>query len=404
MRTSLFAILLLVATIAVEAQSKFPGYIITNKKDTLRGDIAFKNKVRGLFSEVSVSSDAGKKSFTVSDWVVVVSEQNDKFIPASFTTDRSPAEKSIKEVGFLKADRLGEVSLAHYQDENRKMHFYLIDKAGVASELAVHIVERSGTQQRIPLYKGVLKSFFSECTELFDKIDKAEFTTESVIKIFDQCYACRYGTKSAYEDKSKKLTGQFGVLLGVAYTRINIENQHLGTFHEYEYDFDNAITLMPGIFFNLKLPFESLQLYNEIAYKRLRSKSPEGYYLDYYTASGTYDNTYLRHSFLFKISLSRKPVKPVLTLGIVNAFSISDKNRLHLVRTFGPTVTKSDENLFESSSSYDLGLTAGFGLTSKKFGFDLRIERSNGPSQMFNIKSRLYSASATLLYSVGKTF
>jgi len=198
---SVAVFLLLILTLEFYAQEKYkPGYVVTNKNDTLSGFIDLRSDIdNGKFCVWRDSKDNVSKIFTPLDILEYGIEDYNYYIVKLVSLNGN--NKKI----FLEKLFIGCVKLYYFQNDIQEL--YYLEKDSVLYELSNvtdTIVDENGTQliRESNQYRKVLRYLFKDSPEIANKITYTKYKQNSLIYLVKE-YHKNICNKDDYLDYSK---------------------------------------------------------------------------------------------------------------------------------------------------------------------------------------------------------
>ncbi len=164
------------------SQKYTQGYILTNSGDTLKGELLVQNEVSASKNcIVRFQGEEEKKMYLPFEIIEYKYNDGSLFVSKEIFID------SVKAKVFLRALFKGAAELYYYPSNKKSKDVYYIEKNGEILELVNNEkdIYINGVLQKKYDYKyiGTLKHMFNDATEIYNDIDKTNFSTSSLVDI-----------------------------------------------------------------------------------------------------------------------------------------------------------------------------------------------------------------------------
>ena len=360
------------------------GYVIKKNGDTLKGSIAYIEKLRTPTAVVyRQEKGAPKQRFLpseISEFVVHMPLQDLYF--KSFSADIDISEYDVTRIDNIAAAKLvnhrffaqllveGPRSLYTYKDTIVGRKHYLIEyPEGILTDLISkrYYLDESRTMiASNDEYKKQLEKFFAPCPLIsFKQLNDLQYNSTSLTDIAKEYNKCNdRGTGAGYEYKREKTKATFGVLFGPTRTSMR---SHYPDFRGFTFPVDNSFT--GAVFVNLVLPHSERRwsIYNELIYTRCNTTGNA-----YYPYSGPMqmeiNNSFIKLVNVLRYQYPRYGIKPFIQLGISNGVAVSSSAKTHDILSSGarPEAVRSEQSL-----------VTGIGISYRKFEAEIRSDRAS---------------------------
>lgn len=390
--------------LAICQENFLPGYIIKLNGDTLHGYIDYQNwdinpnKISfksTLSNEKSDYTPIDIKEFRVNN--EIYESANIKFETSSNNTNdlsRSPKFAFENDHTFLQALIKGEKSLYLYKNkDNAKEQFYI--KEDSLFELLMYrkylnVLSNNIVTSENKKYIGQLAVYFQNCPTIYSKIEKTEYKSNSLEKLFDLYYNCIQSNR-LFQKKKEILPIETGLFIGASLTSVNFASNILPYLVKANYSQPANLTL--GLSVNITLPRTKrrLSIYNELMYSSYKTN---GTYDDYsnnvrhniYNTTIGYSYIKMNNMFRYKFPINKTYI--YLNAGFSNGVGFSEKNNLKEESVLFSSSTIEEGKAIEDSKKYEIGYLVGLGaIFSNKYSLELRLEQGNGMSADQNLNS-----------------
>jgi hypothetical protein len=409
---------LLFSSLNVTAQKNFiDGYIITLKKDTLKGQVDYREWNLNP-SSIHFTDAKGKKSiFSPNDIAGFFIPPRDRYISSHVSLDITSfqtkdlmnyqAQKSIKDTAlFLMTLVKGKASLYYFKDLNNREHFYVSKEGNSPVELLLKKnytrASEGSTQDRqyittVELFKGQLIILFSDCPDLREKIDRSEYSTSSLRSIVVG-YNQSLHSPSEFVKKEEPIKIKFGLLVGPTLTKVSFSG---GSDDNIDIDvgpvdlkgvkMTDCYSFLAGVSLHIIFPRERAKwsLVNELIYKPYSNSANTLTYsrafdwsLEKYERTFNFKMEYLKLYTMLRYQYPKWKISPFADLGISNGYAIRSVNSETTVfqdLEWGKTSTTTQEAI-PSPKLYEFGIVCGIGASVWKISGELRYEWAQGMS------------------------
>ena len=403
---------LLVPSINVSAQKNFiDGYIITLKKDTLKGKIDYRewnlNPTLIRFTDA-----AGKINiFRPDDIAGFFIPPKDHYISSHVSLDLSSFQtidlmehqepKLVRDTAlFLMTLVKGEASLYYFNDRNNREHYY-VSKAGAhLVELLLkktYITTSEGITQgqnyiaTTELFKGQLIVLFTDCPGLKERINTSSYSTASIRSIVIRYNECIHSPVE-FVKKEEPIKIKFGLLAGPTLTQVTfsggsfiITNSDVGPAYLRGVKMTDCYSFIAGVSLYIIFPRERAQwsLVNELVYNSYsNSGSTSGitWYFVNYEGTFSFKVAHIKLNTMLRYQYPKWKVRPFADLGISNGYAIQADNTEILVNKFSGTVWNCSGKAIPGPRLYEFGIIGGIGINWWKVSGELRYDWAQGIS------------------------
>ena len=387
-----FLVLVIVSMFQFSYGQKYePGYIILLSNDTVRDDI-FLQKRNGSLIKVKIKN---KETLNPSD-LRGTGTSGVQYVSKIVMVDMSPKKDVIKDTVFLEVLSTGKMSLLYFADEYDKIHLFIQKEDNSIEELGLKFMDQGDGfhYQQLSTYKDVLKKNFPGCASLFPAIDETPYERNKLQALFIRLYECTYGQEPKRSAKKEKTYADFGVTAGLSQNQISFENDPNSILTSMKFSSSQAPTggIYADIYFSR---ISNLIFRNELLYSSYSTSSPvivvNPLVQNYLSASASLKASYLRYNILMKKNFSRGSMSPFINIGMSASLLLSHDGNSETTSTLNGTTTTSNASFFSDKdvSPYELGFVAGIGLNIKRFGLEVRYERSSGLRPHYYITASL---------------
>jgi hypothetical protein len=396
-------------SVPLSAQKNFVrGFIITLKKDTLKGNIDYREWGLNPAMIHFTDEEGNKHTFTPDDIAGFFIPPKDHYTSIHVSLDLSSFQlkdlmefkepRSVKDTAlFLMTIVKGKASLYYLKDRNEREHFYVSKDNEPLVELLLkkkYIMNSVGSTQEsnyvstLELFKGQLIVLFNDCPEMKALIDRSAYSIPGMRSIVVRYNQCRNSTME-FVKKEEKIKVKFGILAGPSLTKITFkggENDLSGV------KMPDCYSFLAGVSIHLIFPRERAQwsLVNELVYKPYSSSattSESPWSTLKYDRTFSFKIGYIKLFTLVRYQYPNWKVRPFADFGISNNYKIKMNNTETVVKTFGGTVTTSTEPPINDPKLYELGILGGVGVSFWKVSGELRYEWTQGMSPYTTMSS-----------------
>lgn len=320
----LLVLLGLMVALSAYSQTDFrPGYYITHDFDTIHGEIDYRRDQRNMKEcvfrankeAVSVSIGPDKISsyrfqqgkYYISIWLKINSEKTQVF--AEFLVN-------------------GIVNLFYYRDLNGD-HYFLQKEDGemfeLEDEFQTFVVDGQVYTRDTKRHIGILKSAFSDCSEIQSDLDKAILSHKSLITLTSDYhgYVCDDQQCLIYEKELPSVKLGIAPVLGYGISSIQFQAYDLIE----NLDFESSSAPILGIQLNLNSPRFNEKLYLQFdmgivknyfyAYSETETEENVNY-VDVHM-----ENMYMNFSLAFKYKFLKGNVRPTIAGGALASYMLS---------------------------------------------------------------------------------
>jgi hypothetical protein len=384
------------------AQKNFiEGYIITLKKDTLKGTIDYREWNLNPTSINFIDASGKKNTFTPDDILGFFIPPKDYYISSHVSLDLSSFQTKdivesqkpvmIKDTAlFLLTLVKGKASLYYIKDRNDREHFY-VSKDG--SHLVELLLKKSyvitsensavphGYVATVELFKGQLIVLFSDCPTLKESINNSNYSTASLRSLVISYDECQY-SKIEFVKKEEKTKVKFGVLVGPTLTKISFSG---GDFDLTGAKMTDCYSFLAGVSFHLIFPREQAQwsMVNELVYKPYSnsgSTSVTNWAGAKFDRTFSFNMAYIKLYTMVRYQYPKWKIHPFADFGMSNGYAVKSTNIETQVETFGGTVTTTTDKAFKNPKLYEFGILGGIGISWWNISGEFSYEWAQGMS------------------------
>ena len=398
-----FIAILFCSNETIAQQNFIEGYIITLKKDTVKGTIDYREWTLNPTS-IHFKDNTGKMSILKPDDISAFDIlSKDHYISSHVSLDLSSFEikdlmehkapKIVKDTSlFLVTLVKGKASLYYLKDQNDREHFYVSKDGNSLIELILKKSYKSTSEDRtephgyistVKLYKGQLIVLFDDCPSIKTKIDNLDYSITSIQTLIIDYNKCQHSTID-FEKKVELIKCKFGLLAGPTLTKISFRG---GSDDLTDVKMSDCYSFLAGVSFHVIFPRERSQwiLVNEIIYKPYKNSASTmstSMFGDQYNKSFSFNMGYLKLYNLLRYQYPEWKIKPFIDFGMSNGYAIQSSHSKTVVQTAFGTGTKriTTGPAIADARLYEFGLAGGIGASIWKINGEIRYEWAQGMS------------------------
>ncbi len=344
------------------SQSDFrDGYIITNKNDTVVGQIDYKGNRSNAKRCLFIKSGESEMRTYLPDEIKAYRYTDSKYY-VSKKVNTTDGEKHL----FLEFLINGIANIYYYR-EGTNEHYFLEKEEGNLVPLIKEQkeIEVGNTKyvKEVKRYVGTLKYEFKDAPGVINKTDNVKLDHQSLIRIAKDYNdeVCKNGKCIIYEKKVPKVSLSVGPFAGMNF--MNMATKIYGDI-EYVKDFNSVTNPSFGLFLKVSLPslnerlfFQYETFYDSKTFKASNVKSSStNYHNDLEVTFKSINNT-----FVMRYEFPRGKIRPVFQGGVFINYSVkTDFKSTRYVQIGSGTSNQgtSTDNQFENSN---FGMVAGIG-------------------------------------------
>jgi hypothetical protein len=392
-------------------QNYLPGYAITQKGDTLRGLINYRNRNINP-TEISFKKDAASSIQILTMHDIIEFHVSDEFYKRAIVESEISSDNlnnldlnrklTIRtDTAFLQTLVLGSKSLYYYKNSSDKDQFYINENGkNVLLLYKRYKFEQDGQNtyfKEVNTYKGQLTLYMQDNPLINAKLKNLRYSKDQLVDLFDYYYKST-STQPVSRKKTEHPIFEYGVTAGQTITNINfigdatVTNDAVGGYL-INTRYNKSPNLTTGLYLEIIFPQynKKWSMYNELAYTTYKFngtlKAPilEPTSFIYNTTIGC-SNLSMTNLIRFKYPLG--PVFFYLNGGLAFNLVIKEINNLNKTYENGDQVlTIFNGPAIEYTKNYNIGPVWGFGVKYQRYSIDFRYETSNGTSNYSSAKS-----------------
>ena len=375
-------------TLAATAQENFQnGYIVLHQKDTVRGQIDYREWVASPRQITFLDAPAGSKATYQPGEISAFFVSGDLY--RSFRIHVSPYINGALDIdgedssapaydttGFLRLITGGKVSLYFYRDKT-DIPYYFIQRQNDAPEQLVirtSIVDRDGHRnfQQEDLYKYQLGRYLRDCPGIADVSRSINYTEKSLRKLVFAYNNCGKDTTEQKEAAGHKQSVFFMPVAGIMHAKVSVKGQ----LYEAQMSWPSYTGPIGGVGMLVVLPRGREQysfLFNAL-YNHFESRGSAvnlGYGLN---VRSTFDLEQAQLDVQFRYRYPEGKVRPFVNFGIGELTELSNKST-ETVNVQPSTAIFGDASYMHKTQTVLLG---GAGVQAGRFSVEARIEGTDG--------------------------
>jgi len=395
-----FLFILFSCQTAYSQQNYLSGYIIRLNGDTIYGYIDYRNwktnPVQISFENLLDSNEIIYTPFDIKEFGVA----DEKYKSATVETEVSQIIESKLDENqelnleyekvFLQTMFEGSKNLYYYRNRIDKDQFYVfVDSTYFLLKYKKYLGEINGLNVVLENknYIAALTYYLDNCSEINKLLQATKYNKASMEKLF-LLYFDNSESQISFYKKTEKIIVQFGVLAGLAITKIEFKSQYNDIVYA---NFKNNYNYSAGLYINLVIPrnLKRWSIYNELV---LHQTNYYGEYNNYiYLTKYNIKLLYLKISNFARFNYQIGNMKIFINAGLSNGFSLNTINEKKEISHLTSEIK--EYSALEYLRTHEQSLAFGTGCFYNRFSFEIRFERGNGISDyrsMSSFTKRLY--------------
>jgi opacity protein-like surface antigen len=337
------------------------GYVVTNTDE----------KIEGLIDNRSNTSNCVSCYFKKDSLAKVIEYLPNQIKAYRFYESKYYVSKYVKlnskvDTVFLECLLSGKVILWRYSSVNEMRYF--IEKDSILIEVenndVNYVYSRDGIKytksntdrtqyvRKSKKYLGVLKSAFSDCPEMFSKVDKMDFNQKSLIKISKTYHekVCKDEPCIIYEKPLSKRKYNFGIEYNYIFPTLNYYSTEQKVLFSSTPDSRFSI----GVFGATNIDYDHRFMFQVNVKYLFQSYSDSGSLRNLYPASYKYEFTSVLSDITVKYRLKLTKFKPYFWGGLTIGYILNDQYNINTKMHLYITDANKEKSLF--------GIKAGMGV------------------------------------------
>jgi hypothetical protein len=387
---------------AVAQKNYQDGYIVLSNRDTVRGQVDFREWVSNP-SKISFRDKTGETiSYTPSD-IGSFSVQEEiyrsftlRFYPFSLDAvvvasegwNATPYDSTV----FLRLLTGGKLNLYRYEDQRSLVYFFAQTPGAVPQELRIrnHAEERDGRQvvAMDMLYRDQLTGLLADCGTVARRAGQAAYSETALRKLV---FAYNNCGKDTIEQRSA-VAGTTGMavsfipMLGYLHSSVRIS----GELDEASMSWPAYSTFATGLGMQILVPRarEQFSLFTDLLYAHFSSTGGTLTANNFTTENSVIDFDQLKLGIQFRYRYPEGRVRPFLNVGFSNTMIISDKSYRNTHISYDSSNIRAPIfGVPGGMKRYQVGIIGGGGITAGRWSVEARFERLPGISDFQSIGS-----------------
>jgi hypothetical protein len=384
------------------------GYVVLRSKDTIRGQIDFRDWNANPYQITFQEARTAKKTSFKADELTAFFVSGETY--RSYTVTIYPYSLDVEmlsndfkdtpydSVAFLRLLLPGKLSLYSYADRQEGHYFFVQRPDERPEQLRIRssVVDNNGLKalDRVNVYIDQLRSLVYDCPGLSGKTSGLPYTESAIRKLLFSYDHCGKDTVESVAHGGESAV-RFEPLVGFIHTSFHVTGDVDAA--KMSWPADNSISIGIGAHISLPRSRQQFSFLIDALYNRLYSKSSAYMPNGFTTEMGYIDLQLLQNDVLFRYQYPAGKVRPFAEAGIANIFVIKDKSYMGDQETGETTITRSSLfSLFTGSNgvpSYIFGLTGGAGVQIGRFSIEARIRYASGLSEAEDVSAPITSVS-----------
>lgn len=392
---SILVLFLFLCLQVVNGQENFkPGYVVSLKNDTTRGEIDYQGWDRSP-KTINFRNDQGRLLTYSPRQLAAFEVAGEKYLSKEVAVETSPRLtdeltfdpkiKTITDSVFVRVLFAGSKCLYHYKHHNGNDQFYTANDQKLDLLIYKRYIKEVNNDDfatENKTFVGQLILYLNDCPSIQSEINKVEYNVISMLDLFESYYNKCVEKPAQYVQKAERVKQKVGFVVGATLTSVKFE----GSYFDYltKIDFPASVNATGGLYYNVSIPrsLNRWSFQNELI---LTGYSISGdYSWQGLTEKGhIYTDLSLWYATLNNLIRYTFPVGKMelfLNGGISNGFAFREVNQLtKSVERFGYTWVTTDEAI-KGIRKIEFGFTAGAGASYGRFSAECRYVKGNGVS------------------------
>jgi hypothetical protein len=396
-RKALIVVLLLTTQrLCVFAQKNFiAGFVVTRNKDTLRGQIDFRdwdrNPGRIVFHE---GENGTAMEYSAPDLAAFCAGDHryESYTVHVFPYSNNPEELSSEQglsapydtTIFLRVLTTGKVTLWEDRADAHTSYYFVSGKGGNPEQLRVitriSTVDGLTKYDQVAQYRNQLRFLLQDCEKTAGRIDRTEYQAGSLEKLIFAYNNCGRDTVEKRPNRGKILLFP---IVGFTSSTLRFKGNDLAAYEHYK--------ASPGLFAGAGALFivprnrEKLSFLADLGWQHLHSVSDP--ITDIYsTNTGYIDYSLVKLDILFRYRYPAGGIRPFVEGGISNGLALGLNCYQRSIDRMG-NFTYTEPMLGGSLRKHQEGWLLGAGIGGKRWTFEGRFESSSGISELTDVES-----------------
>ncbi|MCW3117648.1 MAG: hypothetical protein JWM28_1730 [Chitinophagaceae bacterium] len=379
-------------------------YVVNINQDTIRGEIDYRYWEKTPRRIEFKKENSENKIFYKPDEITAFHVANQNYVSAIVSLekssqrinelDNSPDFIFSKDTVFLEALVTGNKPLYYLKDFNEKESFFIKGESGyelLRYKEYLKTVDGISMLVKNEGYKNSLKVYLQECAGLYRKIERMSYTLKNMQNLFRDYYTCQ-GVNPGYQKEIGKNKSEFGVLAGLAVTKLTFSSSASSVNEIANTNFPQSTAFAAGLFYNIYLhrDLKKLSINAELIYSSYKTDGvyeahPNDNYSNKTTTSFAF--SYIKFNGLVRYTFPVSAAFIYINAGMSNGLIISEKNEQKQITTVYTTETIKNGPALRDTRNYEQGYIIGLGTKYNHYSLEARFEKGNGMSSYSNLKS-----------------
>ena len=397
MKPALKACLLIVVAFlsltAIAQENYKDAYIVHSNRDTVRGQIDFRDWIVNPPRISFLNLKTGKpesllpedlSSFSVNGEIYrsfKVHINPFSLDPVVITGDNWNGDAYDSTV-FLRLIVGGKLNLYYYKDRRDLTYFFVQGQGGMPEQLGIRnqLVEKDGQRMvvRDEFYRRQLAALLADCGKTTERLGSLAYTESALRKLIFSYNNCGKDTAEQHvHEDSHHRSVSFSPLLGYFHSTFRLK----GAMNAARMSWPSYSGITGGMGMQVLLPRQRGQfaLVTDLLFSHFSSRSSNYFVNNFYSETGVLDYNMLKWDIQFRYLYPTGGVRPFLNFGFSNSMIINNKSYQNEHNTF----LSEDEHdppfgISGAMNSYQIGFIGGAGVLAGRLSVEARFERTSG--------------------------
>lgn len=386
----LLVLLLVIEAPAVFAQRNFiDGYVVTRNKDTLKGQIDFRDwginpdhiffrqgettkteEYHAVDLAAFSTGDQHYESYTVH--IAPYSSEPERLL--SQEDIGAPYDTTV----FLQVLTSGKLTLWEDRTSGGTDYYFVNGKDGRPEQLRVitRIATTDGTTgfSQEPVFRNQLSFLMRDCESIAGRIQRSEYTGSSLAKLF---FAYNNCGKDTVEKRGSRGSVQFFPLVGFETSTMKFTGDDPVAYQHYKAS--SGIAAGAGFLFILPRNRQQLSFVADLAWQHFHSESDSAAENSYINQAGHIEYSLLKLDILFRYRFPTDGIRPFVEGGFSNSFALGMNCYQGYTDRIGNT-SYTSPIISGATRNHQEGWLLGAGVSGKRWTVEGRYEASTGIS------------------------
>jgi len=384
---------------AIAQENYKDGYIVRSDRDTVRGQIDFRDWLVNPAKISFLNSQTGKSESYQAEDLSAFSVNGDVYrsfkvhinpfsLDPVVTTSDSWNGDAYDSTVFLRLIIGGKLSLYYYKDHRDLTYFFVQGQGAVQGEGGVpeqlrirnQVIDKDGQRMvmKDEFYRGQLAVRLADCGKMTDRLGSLAYTESALRKLIFNYNNCGKDTaEQLVREDSHHRSVSFSPLLGYFHSSFRLK----GALTAARMSWPSYSGLTGGVGMQVLLPRQRGQfaLITDLIFSHFSSRSSTYYVNNFYSETGVLDYNMLKLDIQFRYLYPTGGVRPFLNLGFSNSMIINNKS----YQNEHNTALSEDEHdppfgISGAMNSYQIGFIGGAGVLAGRLSVEARFERTTG--------------------------